>query len=299
MRGNQTRSARKALVVGALCLAAGFGLVSASTAADQPQPKGRMNRLIEQLESGKTAISGDAWLFVDFEHQPYSIERVQQAMTALFAKKNAQGQPEQAPIARIPAEGDQESRWIVKQVLETGALGIVIPQVDTKEQAMRIVQSMRYPQRTNTKYPAPVGRRGSGGPSRTWGYPSLTDEYLQKADLWPNNPQGELLAFPQIESPEGVKNINEILDVPGVAGIFVGPNDLSQNYGQGPWYPTTHTPIVEQALETVAKACVAKKKYCAMVTATEEETQKYMKLGFKVIFATYLKTSTPSPDIFK
>ena len=260
-----------------------------------------MNRLIETLESGKVAITGDAgeaWLFADFEHQPYSIDRVQQAMTALFAKKNEKGQLPLAPIVRIPAEGDQPSRWIIKQVLETGALGLVIPQVDTKEDALKIVQAMRYPQRKTSKYPQPTGRRGSAGPARTWGYKGLTDEYLEKADLWPLNPQGELVVFPQIESPEGVKNINAILDVPGVTGILVGPNDLSMNYGEGPW-ARNHAPEVEKAIETVAKACVAKKKYCSMVTANEEETQKYLKMGFKVMFASYLKGSGITPDLFK
>ena len=299
MRCNTTRVARKALFVGAMCLATGFGLVSASHGAEQAQPKARMNRLIEALESGKTAMSGDTWMFADFEHQTYSIDRLQQTMTALFAKKNEKGQPALAPIVRVPTEGDQNVRWVIKQALETGALGIIVPQTDTKEDALKIVQSMRYPQRVNTKYPAPVGRRGSGGPSRTWGYTSMTDEYLQKADLWPLNPAGELIVLPMLESPEGVKNINELLDVPGVTGVLIGPNDLSQNYGQGPWYPTTHTPVVEQAIETVAKACVAKKKYCGMVTATPDETQKYLKLGFKVIFATYLKGSTPPADLLK
>lgn len=288
------------LFAAATCFVAGFVLASQPTFA-QEQPKVRMNRLIETLESGKNAITGEAgeaWLFADFEHQPYSIDRVQQAMTALFAKKNDKGQLPLAPIVRIPAEGDQPSRWIIKQVLETGALGIVIPQVDTKEQALTIVQSMRYPQRTNSKHPQPQGRRGSAGPARTWGYKGLTDEYLEKADLWPLNPAGELVVFPQIESPEGVKNINAILDVPGVTGVLVGPNDLSMNYGEGPW-ARNHAPVVEQAIETVAKACVAKKKYCSMVTANEEETQKYLKQGFKVMFATYMKGSGVTPDLFK
>ena len=281
------------------CMAVGF---AAAPTHAQEQPKVRMNRLIETLESGKPAITGDdgqAWLFADFEHQPYSIERVQQAMTALFARKNEKGQLPLAPIVRIPAEGDQPSRWIIKQVLETGAMGLVIPQVDTKEQALKVVQAARYPQRTNSKYPQPQGRRGSAGPARTWGYKGLTDEYLDKADLWPLNPNGELVVFPQIESPEGVKNINAILDVPGVTGILIGPNDLSMNYGEGPWTPQHHAPVVEQAIETVAKACVAKKKYCSMVTASEEDTQKYLAQGYKVMFAAYRKGSGLPADILK
>ena len=195
----------------------------------------------------------------------------------MFANKNEQGQPALAPIVRIPAEGDQDVRWIIKQVLESGGMGIIVPQVENAEQALKIVQSMRYPQLKTSKYQNPPGRRGcgcSGGAG--WGLQNPAD-YVSRADVWPLNPDGELMAFPMIENPVGVKNINAILDVPGVSGVLIGPTDLTMNYGEGRWAnPADKKPDTEAAIQTVAKACVAKKKMCAMVTSNDAETKKYL-----------------------
>lgn len=252
----------------------------------------RANRLIEMLEAGRPALTGDSWTFVDREHRPYDIADLRQTLTAMLGKKNAQGQPMLAPIVRVPTEGDQNVRWVIKQVLESGAMGIIVPQVDDAAQALTIVQSMRYPQLKNSKYPKPVGRRGcgcSGGSG--WGLRDPAD-YMRVADPWPLNPEGELVAFPMIESPAGVSNVNAILDVPGVTGVLVGPSDLTLNHGEGRWNGPTPTPDTHAAIQKVAAACSAKKKTCAMVTANEGETKKYLEAGFKIIFGTYLKDSS-------
>jgi 4-hydroxy-2-oxoheptanedioate aldolase len=86
------------------------------------------------------------------------------------------------------------------------------------------------------------------------------------------------MAFPMIETPKGVKNINAILDTPGVGGVLVGPTDLTMNHGEGRWNnPADKKPDTEAAIQTVAKACVAKKRACAMVTSNDAETRKFSK----------------------
>jgi 4-hydroxy-2-oxoheptanedioate aldolase len=258
----------------------------------EAQKPRRVNRLIEMLEAGKPAFTGDSWIFVDREHRPYDVTELRQTLSTMFANKNAQGQPTLAPIVRVPTEGDQDVRWVIKQVLESGAMGIIVPQVDDAAQTLKIVQSMRYPQLKNSKYPNPPGRRGcgcSGGSG--WGLQNPGD-YVRLADPWPLNPEGELVSFPMIESPEGVKNINAILDVPGVTGVLVGPTDLTMNHGEGRWNGPSPTPDTHAAIAKVAAACTAKKKSCAMVTANEAETKKYLEAGFKIIFGTYLKGSS-------
>jgi 4-hydroxy-2-oxoheptanedioate aldolase len=168
-----------------------------------------------------------------------------------------------------------------------------VPQVENAQQALKVIQSMRYPQLKTSKYQNPPGRRGcgcSGGAG--WGLQNPAD-YVARADLWPLNPDGELIAFPMIETPDGVKNINAILDVPGVGGVLIGPTDLTMNYGEGRWAnPADKKPETEAAIQTVAKACVAKKRACAMVTANEAETKKYLGDGFRIIYATYLAGSS-------
>jgi 4-hydroxy-2-oxoheptanedioate aldolase len=277
----------------ASALLAALGLWALTELQLDAQPKDRRNRLIEALESGRSAITGETWTFVDREHRPYDVTELRAALTKLFANKNAQGQPALAPIVRIPAEGDQDVRWIIKQVLESGAMGIIVPQVENAEQALKIVQSMRYPQLKASKYQNPPGRRGcgcSGGSG--WGLQNPAD-YVARADVWPLNPEGELIAFPMIENPAGVKNVNAILDVPGVGGVLIGPSDLTMNYGEGRWNsPADKKPDTEAAIQTVARACVAKKKACAMVTSNDAETKRYLADGFRIIYATYLPNSS-------
>jgi 4-hydroxy-2-oxoheptanedioate aldolase len=178
-------------------------------------------------------------------------------------------------------------------VLESGAMGIIVPQVEDTQQALKIVQSMRFPQLKTAKHQNPPGRRGCGCTGGAgWGLQNPAD-YVARADVWPLNPDGELIAFPMIENPVGVKNINAILDVPGVGGVLIGPTDLTMNYGEGRWNnPSDEKPETEAAIQTVAKACVAKKKACAMVTANDAETQKYLGDGFRIIYATYLPNSS-------
>lgn len=286
-RARCTRSA-----AAALCGAAGLWMLAGQQPAAQQSAR-RANRLIETLESGKPAITGDAWTFVDREHRPYDITELRATLNKLLANKNGQGQPTLAPIVRIPAEGDQDVRWLIKQVLESGAMGVMVPQVESREEALKIVQAMRYPQLKGSKYPDPPGRRGcgcSGGAG--WGL-QVPADYVSLADLWPLNPRGELIALPMIETPAGVKNVDAILDVPGVGGVLIGPSDLTMNHGEGRWNnPEDKKPDTEAAIRMVLKACQSKKKTCAMVTANDGETKKYLSAGFRIIFGTYLPGSS-------
>ncbi len=281
------------LAVFAVVLSVLLGLCALTERSLSAQPKDRRNRLIEALEGGRSAMTGETWTFVDREHRPYDITELRATLTKLLANKNAQGQPALAPIVRIPAEGDQDVRWIIKQVLESGAMGIIVPQVEDREQALKIIQSMRFPQLKTSKYQNPPGRRGcgcSGGAG--WGLQNPAD-YVARADVWPLNPEGELIAFPMIETPQGVKNVSAILDVPGVGGVLIGPSDLTMNYGEGRWNSAADKkPETEAAIQTVAKACVAKNKACAMVTANDAETKKYVGDGFRIVYATYLLNSS-------
>ena len=263
-------------------------VIASGTAYPRAQPHARINPLVEALEEGRPAITNEVWAFVDQEHGPYVIDQLGTRLREMAEDRNADGQQRLAPIVRVPTEGDQNVRWVIKQVLERGAMGIIVPQVEDAQQATKIIQAIRYPQRRDSRYPRPSGRRGFAGAPRTWGLSVLS--YLDVADVWPLNPKGELFVMPMIESAEGVRNVEEILNVPGVGGVLVGPNDLSMGLGVGPWHTdgqAFHPPEAEEAIQRVARACVAKGKHCGMVTWTQDETTKYLADGFAVIYATY------------
>lgn len=248
----------------------------------------RINTLIERLASGGVAESGDVWTFIDMEHQPYDILGLRKRFEEFGAKRKPNGQLQSTPIIRIPPYGSEVPDWFTKQVLDSGALGIVFPQIDTKEQALRAIRAMRYPPQRGTKYPTPAGIRGygPGGTKALWG-DLAPGEYLEKADLWPLNPDGELIAIVMVESPTSIKNLPDILDVPGIGAVFVGVTDLSMNLGVGvpKGNSDTPSPEVDAALRQVAKTCQAKKVVCGVAAnwATKVGRQKLIDLGYRLL----------------
>ncbi len=280
-----SRFLKRALTVG--MLSSGVFMLGAEQPISAAQDSGfRVNRMIEALSKGQEAISGDTWEFVDFEHSPYDALAVRKNVHELLAKKNAAGQPMAAPIVRIPAYGYElaGNRWMVRQALEAGAMGIISPKIDNVEQALILIQSMRFPQLKDSKYPKPNGERGGGGPGQLWGLKPPRD-YATAADVWPLNPDGELLAFPMIESVEGVENLAAILDVPGVGGIVAGPNDLAATHG----YAQTDydNPAVVAVMQRIGAICKAKKKACATNPFKSlEREEQYRKMGFNIFIRT-------------
>ena len=103
--------------------------------------------------------------------------------------------------------------------------------------------------------------------------------------MWPLNPEGELFAMIMIETAEGVKNVNDILTVPGIGGVLIGSYDLSLSLGMGApgSGPTPYAPETEAAIATVAKGCAAKKVACGIAARGGPEYRKKLEgLGFRI-----------------
>jgi 4-hydroxy-2-oxoheptanedioate aldolase len=126
----------------------------------------------------------------------------------------------------VPTNASEHNQWIIKQVLDYGVFGIVQPRVQTADQAASLVRYSRYPQGLGASS-GPEGERGfwGGTAARYWGT-SLPD-YVKVADLWPLNPDGELILKLTIEDYVGVKNIEDIVKVPGIGALIFGQGDLS------------------------------------------------------------------------
>jgi 4-hydroxy-2-oxoheptanedioate aldolase len=257
----------------------------------------RINAAIDKLSKGKSlagaimydfslyaaaqfASSDLDFMIIDMEHRGLDFERLETFLLGTTNKaeiaKQGNLQVRVPPIVRIPTYGRAPNEAIVKQVLDMGAFGIMFPAIENKAQALEAVSSARYPQLKGSKYPNPVGRRGNGNMPAAWFWGLSRPEYSRRADIWPANPQGEILLFLQVETVEGVKNINEILSVPGIGVLFVGPNDLSWSLGvaQG-------SPEHEEAVQTVLNACMAR-NIPAAITVTEGDVVKRLKQGFRI-----------------
>lgn len=257
----------------------------------------RMNRLVELVETNQPALglfSQDlsvrtaAWVastkkmdfvVIDLEHSAYDISRLEAYLLAMTDKRQilqkGNLQPNVVPIVRVPTEGGERLRFVIKQVLDAGPMGIMVPHGDTAADALAAVRACRYAQRTGSAYFEPAGQRGVGygWPARQWGVTG--DEYMQRADLWPLNPKGELLLWLQIESKEGVDNIQEIVRVPGIGGLFIGPADLASSLGVPPGDPE-----VEKAIAKVLAAGREAKIPCGIFDA---QAAKRLKQGFQFV----------------
>ena len=266
------------LTLAAAALAAGCALL-ASPLHGQDAP--RLNRVIEQIERGEAALTGEHWQFIDMEHGPYLLDRLEERMAAL--KPDGAARPEQTPLVRIPLEGGEPIRFAVKQVLDMGAFGVVFPRVETREQAGRAVQAMRYPPQRGDTERGPPGLRGwgPGRAARYWGL-SVPD-YVPRADVWPLDPRGELLALIMIESEFGVENVEDIVSVPGVGALFIGPADLAMSLGVGP-PGAEHAPETEAAIQTVLRACLDADVVCGIAESRTRAAQRIAE-GFRVLLA--------------
>ncbi|MGV3608700.1 MAG: HpcH/HpaI aldolase family protein [Planctomycetaceae bacterium] len=145
------------------------------------------------------ARMGFDWLTLDIEHS--AIDWSQAAM--IFAAVADAGC---VPLARVPDGSHQH----IKRVLDAGAWGIVVPMVDTVEQAKAAIAAAYYP---------PIGNRSVGGGMHSMNFDAGASEYFEKAN-------DNILVVLQTESPRGVANAEAIYSLPGVDAIFIGPNDL-------------------------------------------------------------------------
>ena len=258
----------------------------------------RLNKLIDLIEQDEPAFgllsfdysltnaramanSGLDFILIDMEHAPFDVERLRAFLLGMTNKRSilekGNLQPDVVPFVRIPAAGGADEIIAqAKQVLDVGTYGIMFPAIQNREQAELAVRATRYPQINGVDDYEPQGLRGRNPSNAVW-YWGVRD-YHARADVWPLDPQGELLAIMFVESPEAVANIDEIISVPGVGGIFIGPSDLSTSMG----YTSPAAPEVEAAIQEVLAACLEHDVPCA-ITTNARTVQQRIEQGFRFV----------------
>lgn len=221
------------------------------------------------------------YVYLDMEHNPLRFQEMKHFLAFITAGdkagiiKRGNGQVRPAVFARFPPYGREQTLWMVKHALDIGLNGILINNVETKEQAENIVRTMRPTQRRDSKIPNPAGVRGTvvcgfwaagGGNCRS------------HADLWPLNPDGDLIFWPMIETMEGVRNADAIAQVPGVSGFYLGASgDLSADLGVANPHPD-----VDAAMAKILSVCQARNIPCGG-TVNAGNVAQFMKQGYKII----------------
>jgi 2-keto-3-deoxy-L-rhamnonate aldolase RhmA len=201
------------------------------------------------------AATGHDWLFIDTEHGAFSQDDVAQICIAALPTGIT-------PIVRVCADAIDEGT----RALDNGAAGIVVPHVDTVDQARRIAAAFRYP---------PLGSRSWGGPPALFGYKAPGNAEAQAAI----NP--EILVVAMIESPEGVANAAGIAAVDGIDALLIGTSDLTAAMGISG--QILH-PRVEEAYRSVGAACAKAGKFLGMGGVYQPDAMKhYIELGAQFV----------------
>lgn len=199
------------------------------------------------------AGAGFDWLLIDAEHGPFDLRSIMAHLQAV----------EPYPVSALvrPVEG---STALIKQLLDIGAQTLLVPMVDSAEQAEQIVQAAKYP---------PEGVRGLGTSMARAANWNRTPDYLSKAN-------DDICVIVQIETLAGIKNIESIVAVDGVDAVFIGPSDLSAAMGHigNPGHPDV-VAAIERGFEIIHRAG----KSSGVLAVTNELVDKYVAAGAKFI----------------
>lgn len=196
---------------------------------------------------------GFDWLFVDGEHGPLETREILAILQAVGDRIPC--------LVRVP--GSEEPP--IKKALDLGAEGIIVPQVNTAEQAANVVRFARY---------SPVGARGVGL-ARAHGYGQRFQEYLNEANE-------RVTVIVQAEHVRAVENIESIVKVEGIDAVLLGPYDLSASLGK---MGRIDDPVVVDAIEQVTKACQAAGIPLGYFGVSAQAVRPYMQRGYKMIAA--------------
>ena len=195
------------------------------------------------------AGAGFDWLLIDGEHAPNDIPIILSQLQAIAPYKSH-------PIVRVPVNNEV----IIKQALDIGAQTLLIPMVNTKEEALAAIKACYYP---------PHGIRGVGSALARASRWNRVDGYLKQAN-------DEICILLQAETKQALDNLPQILELDGFDGIFIGPADLSADMG---YMGNPNHPEVVAAIEKAIAQIKAANKAPGILMANEQMAKHYIELG--------------------
>ncbi len=200
------------------------------------------------------ANAGFDWIAADCEHTDINAAQFANLARAMHGRGPV-------PMVRVR----ENDTLAIRQVLDMGALGVIVPLINTAEEAERAVQAAKFP---------PRGVRG-------YAFSRMNDWGVDFAD-YAATANDEVAVVVMIESKQAVENIDSILAVDGVDGVFIGPYDMSGSYGI---VGQTQDPVIQQACTRVVEACETAGKAAGLhvVLPTDESVKKAVADGFTFI----------------
>ncbi|SLN40854.1 4-hydroxy-2-oxo-heptane-1,7-dioate aldolase [Roseovarius albus] len=193
------------------------------------------------------------WILIDVEHSPNDLRTIMRQLQVLEGKRaNA--------VVRLPMGED----WLIKQVLDIGAQSLLIPMVESADQARDLVRATRYP---------PNGIRGSGAAIARASMFNTHDNYIKTADA-------EICLIVQVESRAGLTVLDDILATEGIDGIFIGPSDLAVDMG---YHGDTSQPEVRDAIKDALERISATGKAAGIISMNDKDAQEYAEWGANLL----------------
>lgn len=195
--------------------------------------------------------AGFDWLIVDLEHAPGDFGNLQAQLQAM----NGSGA---VPFARAP----WNDAVAIKRILDTGVTGVLVPYVNTRAEAEAAVAACKYP---------PRGIRGVAGSPRAAGYTRNAKSYLATANA-------ETIVMIAVETAEAAENLDEILAVQDLDGIFIGPMDLASSMG---YLGDPSVLEVQATIATIEKKVLGSGKFLGTVAMTWEAASACFERGYQ------------------
>jgi len=222
------------------------------------------------------------YITIDFEHSILDMQQLEIFMAGLIDRRAIREKQSLehnlAVFIELPQYSSEMTVYTRKNALDIGVMGFVFSNLETKEDALRLVKAMRMGRSKSDPLYEPAGLRLGGGGIAAWFWGLTGPQYLQRADTWPLNPRGDLLAFATIETELGLRNMDEIAQVPGIGLLyFTSGGDLGTSLG----VPSTD-PAISAARQSMLKVCAARKKVCGG-TVTTANVEKLMADGYQLM----------------
>jgi 4-hydroxy-2-oxoheptanedioate aldolase len=197
--------------------------------------------------------AGFDWLVIDGEHAPNDIRSIRDQLIALEPSPSH-------PVVRVPIG----ETWMIKQVLDVGAQNVLVPMVDTAQQARDLLQACRY---------APEGVRGVGAAlARATRFSSVSD-YVETANA-------QICLLVQVETKAGIAALDDILAVDGIDGVFIGPADLAADMGFG---GNSAAPEVQAVILGALEKIRAAGKAPGILSLNDDFTRQYLNVGAQFV----------------
>lgn len=224
---------------------------------------------------------------IEMEHRGFDITALRHTLQYLLNRgqiaNSGSVAPQVTPIVRVPVNGIEKAQWHAKQVLDMGAYGVMWPHISSVEEAYAAVSASRYPRLPTADRYEPQGMRGDGpvGAARYWGVSQ--QEYYERADIWPYDPNGEIFTVLQMEDTKGIEALDEILTkIKGISAILIGGGDLSQELG----YPRqADHPEVRKWMAKCVETCKKHGVAVGHAAVTPENAERVIAEGYTFLMA--------------